>query len=68
MKRSEKIMQGRKRLINLDYIIRKIFWLFGLPSNDISQPKSKINIQKYSDIWISVLESEIGDLIRIVCK
>ena len=65
MKISENIMQGRKRLINLNYIIREIFLLFRLLTNDISQPKSKINRQKYNDIWISVMESDIGDLIRL---
>ena len=61
---SEELMQGRKRIISFNYIIRRIFKRSGVPYNFILQPKCKITRRKYNTFWRTVMRSSVGDLIR----
>ena len=61
---SEEIMQGRKRIISINYIIQQIFKRAGIAYDFIPQSKWKITRKKYNVFWHNVMKSSIGCEIR----
>ena len=64
---SEELMQGRKRIISINYIIRQIFKRAGLPYKFIPLSRSRTTRKKYRAFWKQVMKSDIGNIIRRDC-
>ncbi len=61
---SKEIMQDRKRIISIKYIIRQIFKIAGLVYDFIPRTRCKITRKKYSVFWNTVMKSDIGVVVR----
>ena len=58
------VNDGRKRMISIKYVIKKLFKMLGLPYKDISVTKSKRTLTYYKQYWKKV-QSLIGDRINV---
>ena len=55
----------RKRMISVNFIMRKIFKMMGIPCKNIPISKSKKTLAFYDRYWASIM-SLIGDKIRLI--
>ena len=55
----------RKRLISINYILKMIFIMFGIPSENIPISKSSKTLAYYSTYWTSIM-TLIGDKIQSI--
>ena len=55
----------RKRMISVNFIMRKIFKMMGIPYKNIPISKSKKTLAFYNKYWASIM-SLIGDKIRSI--
>ena len=55
----------RKRMISVNFIMRKIFKMMGIPYKNIPISKSKKTLAFYDRYWASIM-SLIGDKIRLI--
>ena len=60
-----KVNDGRKRMINIKFIIKQLFKMIGLPYNDINVTKSKKTLKYYEKYWEKV-QSLVGDKIQLI--
>ena len=59
------VNDGRKRIISVKYIIKKLFKMLGLPYKDINLKKSKSTLTYYKQYWKKV-RILIGDRIQSI--
>ena len=55
----------RKRMISMNYIMRKIFKMMGIPCENIPISKSKKTLDFYDRYWTTIM-SLIGDKIKSI--
>ena len=60
------VNKDRKRMININFILRQIFLMLGLPYKKISISRSKKTIQKYEKYWITGLLLKFDKIIAII--
>ena len=56
----------RKRMISVNFIMRKIFKMMGIPYKNIPISKSKKTLAFYNQYWASTLCLLIGDKIKSI--
>ena len=56
----------RKRMINLNYIIKQIFSMLGLPFEKVKTSKSKKTIESYNRYWKEILSLKSDEINKIV--
>ena len=56
---------SRKRMVSVNYIMRKIFKMMGIPYKNIPISKSKKTLAFYNQYWASIM-SLIGDKIKSI--
>ena len=59
------VNDGRKRMISIKYVIKKLFKMLGLPYKDINVTKSKRTLTYYKQYWKKV-RLLIGDRIQSI--
>ena len=59
------VNDGRKRMISIKYVIKKLFKMLRLPYKDINVTKSKRTLTYYKQYWKKV-KSLIGDRIQLI--
>ena len=59
------VNDGRKRMISVKYVIKKLFKMLGLPYKDINVTKSKRTLTYYKQYWKKV-RLLIGDRIQSI--
>ena len=57
----------RKRMISVNFIMRKIFKMMGIPYKNIPISKSKKTLAFYNRYWVSIM-SLIGDKIKSIIR
>ena len=57
----------RKRMISVNFIMRKIFKMMGIPYKNIPISKSKKTLAFYNQYWASIM-SLIGDKIKSIVE
>ena len=57
----------RKRMISINFIMRRIFKMMGIPYKNIPISKSKKTLAFYNQYWVSVM-SRIGDKINDITQ
>ena len=58
---------SRKRMISVNFIMRKIFKMMGIPYKNIPISKSKKTLAFYNRYWVSIM-SLIGDKIKSIVE
>ena len=58
---------NRKRMISVNFIMRKIFKMMGIPYKNIPISKSKKTLAFYDQYWASIM-SLIGDKIKSIIE
>ena len=62
----ELVNQKRKRMININFVLRQIFLMLELPFKKIRITKSKKTLEEYNQYWIDILLLTFDKIIKII--
>lgn len=67
-KNLSQVNNARKRMINLNYVFRKVFKILGLPYKHIPLLKSKKTLMFYNKWWDDMYSLIADDVYRVICR
>ena len=62
----ELVNQKRKRMININFVLRQIFLMLELPFKKIRITKSKKTLEQYNKYWIDILLLIFDKIMKII--
>ena len=62
----ESVNQKRKRMININFVLRQIFLMLELPFKKIRITKSKKTLEQYNKYWIDILLLIFDKIMKII--